>query len=1122
MNLDLRSQSLVDGLSVEASAGTGKTYSITALVTRELVADPTLSIGEVLITTFTRNAAAQLRERMRRMLVAAEGALRGPAEPTDEFLASLRDLGDPADGAARIRRALATFDAANIMTIHQFCSIVLKAASQPVGAGGDDVPVSRLVAQAVNDELVGLMGSPAEPGSATAYLQDHLDPVGAAGVVTACLAHQRATPLLVTGASDAGGSLRGKVERELRGFVEAAAGRVRATLRTEPSYDELVRRANEILGGGEHESVRAALAARFRFVLVDEAQDTDGAQWEILGAIFRGGPVHGSGGLISIGDPKQAIYGFRGADVNAYLRHVGAVDPSRRRTLTTNYRSDEGVVVALNALLDGARFGGVTDGPQIEYEQVQARDAAEPVRAEHPVIPVSIVDCGDTDAQTGLTAPAVSRVLQLLSGAVTIPDGGEHRAVRPEDVTVLARTGWVARSIQRELLRRGVPAVSNSTESVAKGETYDALRRLARALARPSHDGLARILAVGPLFGWSMLDPVLRDDGHLALIQELLERWRRVLETDGVTSLAAEVLAAEVPGTTGRVAAAFLGSPDGLRRLTDFAHVVEYVHGATRGRGIQPFELLRHLDELASVDETSEAAARRVESDEAAVQTMTVHAAKGLEFAVVVVADLWKRWVKNSDGRGATVVESDGSFGVEAGARVIDLGLAIGGTFPGANEVPASELVASVDGLRKSTTFDEKSRLFYVAVTRAKHHLSVLVPRALNGGRDPEGKKELPVSVRDDHGRGCLELGRIAQLEGRAVVETVPALAPPSSQPVRPVAPDLLVAPSRRVIEIVHPRTSFTGVTKPLSGRGAPAHVDELPRVDDERVGERLPASSADEVPALDMPLWPLPAGRHVGNAIHLVLEHASPSEDGLEAGIRRAVDRFAPPGLRTHHGESLVRGLVMAMETPIGEAWEDARLCDLGSDRRVAEMRFNAGLATGRVTLPQVGAFLASRLDAGDPLVGYAHDLEGVVGAGDLRGVLNGSIDALLRLTVRGEERFVVADYKSNRLAQPDHLEPLARYAPAQLVREMASHHYPLQALLYGVATFRHLRWRTGDAVAADRMVGGFAYFFVRGMLGAETPVDGDGRYGVASWSSDRYPGFWRELSDLLGGVDA
>jgi len=136
------------------------------------------------------------------------------------------------------------------------------------------------------------------------------------------------------------------------------------------------------------------------------------------------------------------------------------------------------------------------------------------------------------------------------------------------------------------------------------------------------------------------------------------------------------------------------------------------------------------------------------------------------------------------------------------------------------------------------------------------------------------------------------------------------------------------------------------------------------------------------------------------------------------------------------------------------------------------------------------------------------------------LRGILNGSIDALLRLSVRGEERVIICDYKSNRLAQPEGVEPLMRYAPAHLTREMASHHYPLQALLYGVAAFRHLRWRTGDAARADRMVGGFAYFFVRGMVGAGTPVDRDGRYGVASWSSDRYPGFWRGLSDVLGGV--
>jgi len=1121
MNLDLRTQALVHDLSVEASAGTGKTYSITALVTRELIADASLSIGEVLITTFTRNAAAQLRERTRRMLVAAEAALLASSAPSDDFLASLRDLGDPSEGVSRVRRALAAFDSANIMTIHQFCSIVLKTASVPVGAHGEDVPVSRLIAQAVNDEHVGLMGSSASPDSAAGHLREHLDPAGAALVVAQHLAHQRARLMLVTGAEDVNVAQRSAIERALCEFVEAATARVRTTLRTEPSYDEMVRRAYEVMCGGEHESVRAAIAERFRFVLVDEAQDTDGTQWEILGSIFRDPSSRQRGGLVSIGDPKQTIYGFRGADVNAYLRHVGAVSSSRRRTLTTNFRSDHGVVVALNALLDGALFGGIPNGPQISYEQVSARSIVNNEPAARPVIPVSIVECGDIDAQDQLTDPAVARVLQLLSSGVTIFDGNDHRPIRPEDVTVLARTGWVARSIQRELMRRGVPAVSNSTESVVKGETYGAIRRLARALSRPSHDGLARVLAVGPLFGWSLLDPVLRSDGHLVQFQELLERWRRVLETDGVTSLASEVLAAEVPGTSDRVAAVFLGSPDGLRRLTDFAHVVEYVHTASRGRGIQPSELLWHLDELATVDDTSEVAARRVESDEAAVQTMTVHAAKGLEFPVVIVADLWKRWVKNSDGRGVTVVESDGSIGVDAGTRLIDLGLAVGGEFPSDDTPSKSSVTTTVDRLRRASALDEKSRLFYVAVTRAKHHLTVLVPRAFGGGQDPQGRLDVPVSVRDaDDGRGCLNLDNMHDLADYAVIETVPALAPRSSSPTRPPVPDLVVAPSQRHVEIVQPRTSFTAVTRPISRHGSVVHDDELPRVDDERIGDRPPSVTTADTVVMEMPLWSLPAGRHMGNAIHLVLEHASPIPDGLESSIRRAVDRLVSPGMRVHHGESLVRGLVAAMETPIGDAWDDVRLCDVDPDRRVAEMRFNAGLANERVTLPRLGSFLASLLDVDDPLLGYARDLEGIVGAGDLRGILNGSIDALLRLSVRGEERVIICDYKSNRLAQPEGVEPLMRYAPAHLTREMASHHYPLQALLYGVAAFRHLRWRTGDAARADRMVGGFAYFFVRGMVGAATPVDRDGRYGVASWSSDRYPGFWRGLSDVLGGV--
>jgi exodeoxyribonuclease V beta subunit len=169
---------------------------------------------------------------------------------------------------------------------------------------------------------------------------------------------------------------------------------------------------------------------------------------------------------------------------------------------------------------------------------------------------------------------------------------------------------------------------------------------------------------------------------------------------------------------------------------------------------------------------------------------------------------------------------------------------------------------------------------------------------------------------------------------------------------------------------------------------------------------------------------------------------------------------------------------------------------------------------------LSGLGEHLASVLAADDPLRPYAVELASVAPQVDFRGVLNGSVDTMLWLPVRGEDRLVICDYKSNRISQPDDLAPIDRYSPVRLRDEMAHHHYPLQALLYGVAAFRYLRWRTGDTARADRMVGGYAYLFVRGMIGAATPAGDHGRHGVASWSSDPYPGLWHGLSDLLGGV--
>jgi exodeoxyribonuclease V beta subunit len=385
-------------------------------------------------------------------------------------------------------------------------------------------------------------------------------------------------------------------------------------------------------------------------------------------------------------------------------------------------------------------------------------------------------------------------------------------------------------------------------------------------------------------------------------------------------------------------------------------------------------------------------------------------------------------------------------------------------------------------------------------------------------GGEPFAADDRPVAVRDGD-RGCLDLSRVPLTDGKAVIEPPRELPSRQLAPHRADPPVLEVAAASRVASIVHPRTSFTAIAEAIFRPGEIV-VDQLPRVDDEQIGEPV-EGSVDPDGELNLPLWPLPAGRLFGIALHSILEHVS-AEPGIPLADRvgESVRLHASPGLLARHEQDLVEGLVQVLETPLGPSWDDVRLCDLGPAQRVNEVRFHAGLTSGSVPLSVLGDHVAGRLAVDDPLRPYAEELATVASGADLRGMLNGSVDTMLWLPVRGEDRLVICDYKSNRVAQPDDLAPIDRYSPERLRVEMRHHHYPLQALLYGVAAYRYLRWRTGDAARADRMVGGYAYLFVRGMVGAATPVDDHGRYGVSSWSSARYPDFWRGLSDLLGGV--
>ncbi|MCZ2265122.1 UvrD-helicase domain-containing protein, partial [Isoptericola sp. QY 916] len=338
---------LPDGTTVlEASAGTGKTFTIAALATR-FVAEGRAELRELMLVTFGRAATSELRDRVRERLVSAERALRGPDPATsdDPVVALLADV-DAAEldrRRARLAAALSQLDAATITTTHGFCQQMLTS----LGIAADVDPAATFVADVadlvreVSDDLyVRRFSDEAHPALTPSMAAD----LGRAAVSDHQAVVEPAEP--GGGAPSSPGALRRAVAQETR---DETLRRKRAQHLLD--YDDLLVMLRDALADPVHGPVAAErVRSRFRVVMVDEFQDTDPVQWEILRTAF-----HGHRTLVLIGDPKQAIYAFRGADVVAYLD--AQQDATAVATLGTSWRSDEPLLRALDTLLGGAALG---------------------------------------------------------------------------------------------------------------------------------------------------------------------------------------------------------------------------------------------------------------------------------------------------------------------------------------------------------------------------------------------------------------------------------------------------------------------------------------------------------------------------------------------------------------------------------------------------------------------------------------------------------------------------------------------------------------------------------------------------------------------------------------------
>ncbi|MBB5917147.1 exodeoxyribonuclease V beta subunit [Nocardia transvalensis] len=1073
---------------LEASAGTGKTYAIVGLAVR-FVAEVGVDVSELLLVTFSRAATQELRERTRDKFVAVAAGLADPeaARGSEDELIRHLAQGDSAEVARRRNRllaALSDFDSGTIATTHSFCQRML----DELGLAGEHDPRVRLVENV--DDLVATAADDlylaryARGGPPFAVKEAHQ--LAAAAVQDR---HARLVPDEELGAHP--GAERVAFAAAVRAETER-----RKRLSGLRDFDDLLVLLHEVLADPAHgEQACRRIRRRYRVALVDEFQDTDPLQWDILRRAF-----HGHATLVLVGDPKQAIYAFRGAEVLSYLDAVAHADS--RRELTTNRRSDAGLLAALEHLMAGAALGHkeITVSP---VAAVRPRTRLSGTLETPNPLRLRCFPRTGAGPRNGAGFPSVGRQRARVAEDVAadiarLLDSGTHigdTPVGPGDIAVLVRTRAQIDLVRAALDRVGVASVLAGGASVFGTQSAVDWLWLLRALEQPHRGDRVRLAAGTPLLGLSAADI---DSGGADLVGRLSTQLREAARLFGRAGFAAvfEKLSAET-----ELAPRLLGVAGGERQLTDLRHIAQLLDRVALRESLGLTALTRWLADRVR-DPASGAVSdrsRRLDRDAAAVQLATVHASKGLEFPLVYLPFAWDS-AKNPNP--VTLLFHDG------GDRVLDVG--------------GPEAPGYAERKRRSDAEEagEELRLLYVALTRAQCQvvawwapaygtafapLHRMILGRLPGSAEVPGKSEVPT---DD-----VVLEQLSAWAGSAGPDLVAVEPVARVSKVRPrwdrdetESGELAAATFDRAVDAEWRRTSYSALTAGAHDNHVAA--EETPGGSDE---PETPAEVDDDTAfagAAPSLMNDLPYGADFGTLVHGVLELVDTDAPDLAAEVHAHCVRAVEELMADIDPAVLATALLAVMHTPLGTG----SLAAVSSRDRLNELDFELPLAGGeapcseRVTVRAIAGLLRRHLPADDPFAAYADQVETLEDT-VLRGFLTGSIDAVLRLE---GPRFVVVDYKTNRLGT-DHLT-VAHYTRDRMAAEMMRSHYPLQAILYSAALHRYLRWRLPGYDPATHL-GGIRYLFVRGMIGPETPSG----CGVFDW--DPPVALVQDLSDLLAG---
>ncbi len=1060
---------------VEASAGTGKTYNIQNAYLR-LVLEQELTVDKILVVTFTEAATYELRDRLRKILALTRDVLEGvTTDETDRIQALLHasrmDASDELQrniAIERIKLALMDFDNAAIFTIHGFCNRVLERYAFECGHD----PQAELVAD--ESEIIARICRNwwrqhtynNELFAETVPFKD----LEALIALLAAYLNQPDALLLPDPPPDASDSPSDSRIANLASqaqILRELAEIVRSDIQTRSvfTYNDMLRNVMLALADPHRgDTLRNTLRDDFLAAMIDEFQDTDPVQYRIFDLLFMQAGIP----LVFVGDPKQAIYGFRGGDVFTYYKARSQMPPDRLFSLGTNYRSEVRLVDACNAL-----FADRTDKTFLHESIPYAGDLQ--AKGTHAGKTLTLPEGNDAPMQIweypapgrrkpGQTTPIVMAMQHDVANEIVrlLQDPGCRIGERPiaaSDIVILVHTHAEANAFCQILQAHGVHAVRQNSGNVFDSQEARDVALILRAMLTPSDPFAVRGALAGNLLPCSIdqliafchedlpnAPPLVPSDDEpeaapqslddwMALFREISERWR---------SRSFIVAWNALMRKTG-MRAHIVQQPDGERKLTNTLHLAELMHqtaGAARNR---PAGLVQWYERqlTASNREENEQHLMRLASDEDAVKIMTVFKSKGLQFPIVFVPTLWRKKAEAKRATSKVLTYHDESFRL---VMTLD------------TEDAFAKQLAIEEHLQ------EDIRLVYVALTRAINRVYLI--QFAGGSPDTYAVDHLlerlpapppPTLARQDR---CEAHSTDAYLPGHRTID-----------------PDSLATAGTPNLDHTRGHTSFSALEPSTQER-----ITTDPRDLDQQT-DTTNAVAPNDLNA-DDDLFSIPGGKQTGNCWHEIFEQIDFQSDPetLAALVDAKLDRYnicrGPTETITQARRRAVHDMVrLTLSTPLVMPGlnHPFHLRQIPLAARRSELEFQFALRQQGVagSTTAIRSLLQKHWQDDPARQAFLNTLETGWDKPLPLGYLTGFID----LVCCHENRFYILDWKSNRRSGV-----IGDFGHDGIRNEMARNTYFLQYLLYTVALHGYLSQHLQD-YAYETHIGGALYVFLRGI---------------------------------------